>query len=612
MTRRIGISDIGFALVRASYRRLAVELGAPARTINLATSRIPEFAAYPKNLGLGQVANGLKILDGQFVLGGHSLDIGAHGDPWVVSAPSEPFAHRLHSFNWLNDLAALRADAKLSRKDPQISETAATRAQQLVDGWIASFGKWNPYTWENDILVNRVFAWFANWQSVLDGDSDTQAASARRVSLYRQLKRIRSTYKRTPAGLPRLKAAACLVLGGACFADKQDGILDKGLDVLDDEIEVQILADGGHISRCPEQAALALEILVITESALEARGAQGSKEIQRAIDRLAPMIDFFTASDGELFGFNGGGTADAAFLKKLVAQSRLNTKPTRPRREFRVSTRPFGYAPHTKFQRLDRNGTVLMIDVGTSPPRPYDLEAHLAPLAFEMSTDAGRLIVNCGWNETQPQSWRQPMRMTAAHTTLILDRQNAGHLQKPGLASRVLGPAIAREAGPVQCSRQEQETGTWLEAVHEGYRQEFGVNHRRRLYMDLIGADIRGEDTLFVPMGEVPLTREEIPFDIRFHLHPDVKVTLAQDQKSALLIQEGGHGWRFRTDAGPLRLEKSVYLAKDSRPHRAEQIVISGRAYGDGDGQTRSNRIRWSLKRLGGIDTADLSHSVQK
>ncbi|MBL4870441.1 MAG: heparinase II/III family protein, partial [Robiginitomaculum sp.] len=340
----------------------------------------------------------------------------------------------------------------------------------------------------------------------------------------------------------------------------------------------------------PEAVAHALEILLVTESALKTRGLQGSKEILRAIDKLQPMLAFFMSGDGQLQSFNGGGALQKHRLKKLF-------DPDTP------SPKIFKYAPHSGYQRLDRNGSLLVIDVGNSPPRPFDLEAHLAPLAFTLSTNDGPLVVNCGWNNAQPKHWRHSMRTIAAHTSLILGGRDSGELLKTGLAARAIGPAICVEAGPVRCSRKEQETGTWLDASHDGYVRAFGLTHSRRIYMDVFGKDIRGEDSLFVPMGAVPKTRAEIDYDIRFHLHPDIKVTLAQDQKSALLIQPSGIGWRFRTDGGPLKLEKSVYLGSGNRPQRTEQIVISGKAYGDGDGQTRSNRIRWSFKRLGGIDT---------
>ncbi|MEL7231857.1 MAG: heparinase II/III family protein, partial [Pseudomonadota bacterium] len=74
--------------------------------------------------------------------------------------------------------------------------------------------------------------------------------------------------------------------------------------------------------------------------------------------------------------------------------------------------------------------------------------------------------------------------------------------------------------------------------------------------------------------------------------------SLAQDLSSALLVQRGRAGWRFRTDGGPLAVEPSVYLGGSAKPIRAQQLVIRGEAYGDGDGQGRDNRVRWSLRRL--------------
>ena len=75
-------------------------------------------------------------------------------------------------------------------------------------------------------------------------------------------------------------------------------------------------------------------------------------------------------------------------------------------------------------------------------------------------------------------------------------------------------------------------------------------------------------------------------------------MTLAQDQNSVLIIQPGGVGWRLRTDGGPISLEKSVYLGSGFRGRECQQIVIQGAAFGDGDGEAKSNRVRWSLRRL--------------
>jgi len=137
-----------------------------------------------------------------------------------------------------------------------------------------------------------------------------------------------------------------------------------------------------------------------------------------------------------------------------------------------------------------------------------------------------------------------------------------------------------------------------MEMSHEGYLETTGLAHRRRIYVQENGLDVRGEDSLLVPIGLDPISRAEIAFDIRFHLHPSVKATLAQDQRSALLIQPGQVGWRFRTDGGPIRIEESTYLAEGNRPIKTEQIVISGAAFADGDGESKSNRVRWSIRKL--------------
>ena len=589
MAKRIGLFNIMAGAVRKTSQRLAVDFGGPTRSLTLHSIRTPDFDALPASLGIGDVGRGLSILDGHFRFSGKTLDVGTHGDPWASPSPSEAFAHKLHGFTWLADLAVLTTDKNFLRRKPDLAEYAEAKAQGLVDRWITEFGQWNRYAWRNDLLAERLFAWLANWSALLDADRNSPKAATRRINMLRQLKRLRITYKRTRHGLPRLKAAACLVIAGVAIAGKSEGSLDHGLDLLDDELDVQILADGGHISRSPEQTARALEVLTTVERALEAKGIQGSKEIRRAIDRLAPMVSFFTAGDGALFGFNGGGEYGKQALKRLGNVAGIKAKQ-------------FGYASHTKYQRLERNGTVIMIDTGTSPPRPFDLNAHLAPLAFEMSTPDGRLIVNCGWNDNQSRSWRKSMRATAAHSTLVLDEQDAGQLLGSKFGLRVLGTAIAKAAGPTTSTRKEQETGTWLETAHEGYFGTYGLAHRRRLYLDINGADVRGEDSLFVPLGKTPIMREQIPFEIRFHLHPDTRVTLAQDLNSALLIQPGNKGWRFHSDYGPLKLEKSVYLATGHKPRRSGQLVITGNAYGDGDGQARSNKVRWSLKRMGVIN----------
>ena len=574
MSQRIPLSQLLKAGAIHQYRRLSVDLGAPARAMNMAAGKPAVFHDIRPSFIHGDKKTAEAMLKGHFEYAGQKLDVGAQGDPWTVAVPSTRFASWLHGFHWLNDLA--------KSKD----KNAAIRARSLVDKWIVVYGKWNVFSWEPDILADRLYHWLALWSPLLTGDNLSEDAQLRRSSVLRQLKRLRKTYKRTSPGLPRLKAAAAIAMGGARLKEKSDSFLGRGLDWLDDEIEAQILPDGGHVSRAPGKALEALQILLTLDSLLQARGVEGSRAMSRAIDRLAPVIPFFTAADGKLFNFNGTGEGEKTHLKAIKKAAPDTT------------AKSFGYCPHTGYQRIEAEGTVLMVDTGATARRPFDGQAHLSPLAFELSTELGRLVINCGWNEQQPQSFRRAVRATAAHSNLVLDNRSSGRLLKQGWGSKCLGEVVAVEAGPVTATRKEQVTGTWLETSHDGYRKESGLTHRRRFYMSVDGHDIRGEDSLFVPLGAVPLSNAEKPFQIRFHFHPDVRVSLSQDQQSALLVQGGKAGWRFRTDGGLISLEDSVYLGAGHKPVKCQQIVIAGNAFCDSDGETRSNRVRWSFRKL--------------
>ena len=573
MSRRIPLPHLAGAALVHYWRRGAVELGGPMRALNMKATKPVIFHSSTPKLSIGDKTRAEALLSGQFSYAAQNLDIGAQGDPWTVAVPSVRFAQWLHRFDWLHHMAV----------SPE--KAAGPRARALVDSWITTYGRWNEFSWDPDILAARLFNWMVLWSPLLSGDNLGEPAEIRRQSVLRQLQRLRRTYRRTTPGLPRLQAAAALALGGSRLKDKSERFLSQGLDWLDDEIEKQILSDGGHISRSPQQALDALEILLFLDSLLQARGIKGSRVISRAIDRLVPMIAFFTAADGKLACFNGSGEEEARRIKAVMKAAPNPAKP-------------FSYCPHTGYQRIDQGGTVMLVDTGTTPPRPFDTDAHLAPLAFELSTPLGRLVVNCGWSEELPLRFRSFMRSTAAHSTLTLDNHSAGTLLRRGWKTKILGTAVDVQAGPVNAKRKEQDSGVWLEGSHDGYREWTGLSHRRRLYMSIDGDDIRGEDSLYVPLGAAPHSREEKPFQIRFHFHPDVRVSLSQDQKSALLVQGGKAGWRFRADGGPLTLEDSVYLGAGIKPAKSQQIVISGSAFCDSDGETRSNRVRWAFRKL--------------
>ena len=192
-----------------------------------------------------------------------------------------------------------------------------------------------------------------------------------------------------------------------------------------------------------------------------------------------------------------------------------------------------------------------------------------------------------------------PVRATAAHSTLVVEETSSARLPKSRLARRLLGGRFAMGAKSLESRMRAEDEGRWMEAAHDGYRAAFGLVHRRRLYISADGNDLRGEDLLFRPAGSHdPKPERSVDFAIRFHLYPGLRVSVSRDEQSALIVAPAGMAWRLRTDRGPLRLEKSAYLAAGAPPRSCEQLVIYGAAKAGAGLEEETNRVRWALQRV--------------
>ena len=100
---------------------------------------------------------------------------------------------------------------------------------------------------------------------------------------------------------------------------------------------------------------------------------------------------------------------------------------------------------------------------------------------------------------------------------------------------------------------------------------EFGVVLERSLTLSPRGTRLTGRDCLLRQPSR--RKRAAVPFAIRFHIHPDVRVSpsLSGD---ILLKLPNGEGWRFR-HSGSVSIEESVYAGHNG-VRRAEQLVLTG------------------------------------
>lgn len=518
---------------------------------------------------------GARIAAGRFDLAGGHLTAGA-ASPFALPAPSDEFAEALHDFGWLRHLAAA-GDAD-----------GAAIARGHVADWLELCGRWHKVGWRPHVIARRLTAWASHAHLLLSG-GDVIFRSAVLRAMAAQARHLRRTAPLAPDGLPRLEAAAGLALSGLTLAEGRTR-LSRGLALLERELARQLLPDGGHISRNPQAQLDLLRVLVTLRNALVARDVEVPAALRNAIDRAMPMLRFFRHGDGRLALFNGAGEGAAATIEAVLAQD--DTKG-----------RPFGFAPHSGYQRLSAGRTLVIADAGRPPPPEHAHKAHAGCLAFEMSAGRHRLVVNCGPASGRGPEWEIASRATAAHSTLVVADTSSARLLRAPWLRRLLGPRLLGGPRRVESQRNEGAGGLWVDMRHDGYAPAFGLEHRRRLYLSADGDDLRGEDTLiriqpprpawWDPLGLLTARRDEEDFVIRFHLHPDVRASLAQDGSNVLALLPNGDGWQMRISANAeLGLEESIYLGRDGAPRRTRQIVVTHHVF------RGEAHVKWSFRRL--------------
>jgi uncharacterized heparinase superfamily protein len=333
------------------------------------------------------------------------------------------------------------------------------------------------------------------------------------------------------------------------------------LRVLDREVVVQILPDGGHRTRSPSVQLAVLRDLIDIRAVLRAARVEIPPSLQQAIERMAPMLRFFRHGDRRLALFNNSVEEDGVVVDLALTRSETRGQPPMP-------------APQSGFQRLQAGQSLVIVDTGKPPPRGFDGEAHAGTLSFELSQARERIIVNCGGYRGAKAAWRRVARSSAAHSVLVVGDTNTVEINADG--------SLGRAPATVRSERAEDGGHQWIAASHDGYRPRFGVTYARELYLAADGDDLRGEDKL--------TGRSGAPFALRFHLHPAVEASLIEDGGGALLRLASGAVWRLRAAGAEMGLGESIYLGTGEL-RKTQQIVLSGTTGPSGA------TVRWALRR---------------
>ncbi len=521
----------------------------PLRTARRLRASAPDrLLIAPQDIRTGDPTVADDIGSGYFAFGGKIVS--AQGrSPFRLEPGSEAWARQLNSFGWLRHLRVAT--------NPQMK----AQARALVDQFLQVSPRPEAgVAWEPRVAARRMLAWLSQSPIILEGSDRAfygrfmQALAVHRNHLERRIEQDRGSDG-------RLLTAIALAEFGLCIPEAE-ALQRQGTAVLAAEINAQILADGGHVSRNPQQVIDLLLDLLPLRQAYAARGVPAPPSLLNAIDRMMPMLRLFRHGDGTLALFNGMGLTAPELVATVLAYD-----------DARV--RPLLNAPYTGYQRLEAGACVLIVDAGAVPPQAFSGQAHAGCLSFEFSSGIQRLVVNCGAPDVTRASAREAARATAAHSTLTVDDTSSCRFANHAGLQRWLEDQVLAGPVAVTAERLSEEGATTLRLSHDGYAARFGLLHARELSLTADGASLEGRDALETagPRDVAP------PYVLRFHLHPAVKARLVGDDRAVLLEMPGDEQWLFRADV-PVSVEPSILFAANGGPRPTLQIRIAVTASG--------------------------------
>lgn len=383
---------------------------------------------------------------------------------WNPQSTTRLWRYNLHYFDYVLDLGIL--------VKWRSNERAGDTLRKLIGDWIESNPVGTGVGWHSYPLSRRIVNWLQA-ASLAAGTMDRDGNGFRKTwtrSLFQQTRYLEDHLEVDLSGNHLLANAKALFFAGVLWGGNiGERWREKGIGLLWQGLNEQVLEDGGQYERSPMYQTIVLQDYLEVIHLLQVEGRQFPSW---ARDRLILMADFLFSMlhpDGEISLF-----ADSAFgiaykpLDVLAAAEHLLDVPGRwngaipgpfcglvhaPIRtiasnassSFGPSSLPAtGYFDLFNGERTDK----LIVDGRPMAPDHLPAHGHCSLFSFELSVAGERFVVDSGVQEYESGPWRDFWRSTRAHNTVSVDGAEQSEIWasfRVGERTRLLGYAYLQK-----------------------------------------------------------------------------------------------------------------------------------------------------------------------
>tara|TARA_B110000259_G_C14034431_1_gene408543 strand:- start:2284 stop:3771 length:1488 start_codon:yes stop_codon:yes gene_type:complete len=315
-----------------------------------------------------------------------------------------------------------------------------------------------------------------------------------------------------------VNAKALIFSGTFLKGSDADRWLEKGLNILDKEIDEQILSDGAHFELSPMYHSIILmDLLDLINLAKYFKTEELMSRIEKWKKFVIIMFNWgslMNHPDKNISFFN-----DSAFdiapklsnLKQYIDELgiTLNSK------QLPTIENDFAKIFHMRnsgYIRTDINEKVCLIkDCAKIGPDYIPAHGHADTLSFELSINGKRVFVNSGVSSYNNSDQRLYERGTLSHNTVTVDNRNSSEVWS--------NFRVARRAIPTEPIFSKVEDSLKIECSHDGYKSLFGgVTHLRS--WEIRNSSLLIEDRLVGKYNKAIA---------RFILHPSIQIELLKN-----------------------------------------------------------------------------------
>lgn len=262
-----------------------------------------------------------------------------------------------------------------------------------------------------------------------------------------------------------------LLYGAYYFQD--DKLYSKAKEILSDELQEQILEDGGHFELSPMYHQLILFRLLDCINLVK-NNLYKDKELLSFLNQKASLmlgwLDTMTYQSGHMPLFNDSANGVAPTAEKIFAYAR--------RLDISYSKKKLN---ESGYRKIIRDKFECVVDVGSLGPDYIPGHAHSDTFNFELYIDNKPFIIDTGLSTYNIGQVRGYERSTKAHNTVEVNGENSSEVWG---GFRVAGRA--KVVGLI-------EKDNFIQASHDGYKK-IGVYHTRK--WEFSDKKVTIEDTL--------------------------------------------------------------------------------------------------------------------